>query len=297
MSATKAAFVLVHGGWHNHSAWDRVTPLLEADGFAASTLDLPGAGVNAIAPTSLGLRPFDPVAFATERSPIAGVTQEQRTQAVVALVKEAASRSGGKVILVGHSAGGMTISAVAEQVPNLLLAVVYLAGFLMPNGLPLLAMLQHESLSSALAPGLFVGDPIAIGATRIHAGSTDEAYRSLLKASFYADVLESDFAHAASQLHCDESNAGALAPSDITPGRFGTVPRHYIRCTQDRAIPLTGQDHMIATVGRAIGGKTTTHTLESSHSPFLSQPAKLARVLIDIGVQSLAEQSAEALDT
>ena len=189
------------------------------------------------------------------------------------------------------------ISAVAEQIPNLLLAVVYLAGFLMPNGLPLLAMLQHESLSSALAPGLFVGDPIAIGATRIHAGSTDEAYRSLLKASFYADVSEADFAHAASQLHCDESNAGALAPSDITPGRFGTVPRHYIRCTQDRAIPLTGQDHMIATVDRAIGGKTTTHTLESSHSPFLSQPAKLAKVLIDIGVQSLAEQSAEALDT
>jgi pimeloyl-ACP methyl ester carboxylesterase len=297
MSATKAAFVLVHGGWHNHSAWNRVTPLLEAGGFAALTLDLPGAGVNAIAPTSLGLRPFDPVAFATERSPIAGVTQEQRTQAVVALVKEAASRSGGKVILVGHSAGGMTISAVAEQVPNLLLAVVYLAGFLMPNGLPLLAMLQHESLSSALAPGLFVGDPVAIGATRIHAGSTDEAYRSLLKASFYADVSEADFAHAASQLHCDESNAGALTPSDITPGRFGTVPRHYIRCTQDRAIPLTGQDHMIATVDRAIGGKTTTHTLESSHSPFLSQPAKLAKVLIDIGVQSLAEQSAEALDT
>ncbi len=297
MSATKAAFVLVHGGWHNHSAWNRVTPLLEAGGFAALTLDLPGAGVNAIAPTSLGLRPFDPVAFATERSPIAGVTQEQRTQAVVALVKEAASRSGGKVILVGHSAGGMTISAVAEQVPNLLLAVVYLAGFLMPNGLPLLAMLQHESLSSALAPGLFVGDPVAIGATRIHAGSTDEAYRSLLKASFYADVSEADFAHAASQLHCDESNAGALTPSDITPGRFGTVPRHYIRCTQDRAIPLTGQDHMIATVDRAIGGKTTTHTLESSHSPFLSQPAKLAKMLIDIGVQSLAEQSAEALDT
>ncbi len=299
MSATKAVFVLIHGGWHNHSAWDRVTPILKANGFAALTLDLPGAGVNAIAPTSLGLRPFDPAAFAAERSPIAGVTQEERTQAVVALVKEAASLSDGKVILVGHSAGGMTISAVAEQVPNLLLAVVYLAGFMVPNGMPLLAMLQHETLSSALAPGLFVGDPVAIGATRINAGSTDEAYRSLLKAAFYGDVSESEFAHAASQLHCDESNAGALAPSEITPGRFGTVPRHYIRCTQDRAIPLTGQDHMIATVDAAIGGKTMTHTLESSHSPFLSQPAALSKILIDIGVQSLAGERAEAvgLDT
>jgi pimeloyl-ACP methyl ester carboxylesterase len=300
MSATKAAFVLVHGGWHNRSTWDRVTPILEANGFAALTLDLPGAGVNAIAPTSLGRRPFDPGAFAAERSPTAGVTQEERTQAVIALAKEAASLCDGKVILVGHSAGGMTISAVAEQVPNLLLAVVYIAGFMVPNGIPLLAMLQHETMSSALSPGLFVGDPAVIGATRINAGSTDEAYRSLLKASFYGDVSESEFAQAASQLHYDESNAGALAPSEITPGRFGAVPRHYIRTTQDCAIPLTGQDHMIATVDGAIGGKTMTHTLESSHSPFLSQPANLSSILIDIAVQSLAEQergSAVGLDT
>ena len=294
MSATKPVFVLIHGGWHNHSAWDRVTPILEANGFAALTLDLPGAGSNAIAPTSLGHRPFDPTAFAAERSPVAGVTQEERTQAVIASVKEAASLGDGKVVLVGHSAGGMTISAVAEQVPELLLSVVYLAGFMVPTGKTLLEMLQHETFSSALSPGLFVGDPIAIGATRINPRSTDEAYRSLLKASFYADVSESDFAHAASQLHCDESNAGALAPSDITSARFGAVPRHYIRTTQDRAIPLTGQDHMIAMVDGAIGGKTTIHTLESSHSPFLSQPGALSKILIDICVQSLAEQSAEA---
>lgn len=282
MPATKAVFVLIHGGWHNHSAWDRVTPILQANGFATLTLDLPGAGENSIAPLSLGIRPFDPDAFVTERSLTAGVTQEERTRATVALVKEAASLSDGKVILVGHSAGGMTISAVAEQIPNLLLAVVYLAGFLVPNGMPLLAMLQHESLSSALAPRLFVGNPAAIGATRIHGKSADQAYRALLKASFYADVSESDFARAALALHCDEPNACALAPSKITRERFGTVPRHYIRCTQDRAIPVTGQDHMIATVDRAIGGKTTTHTLESSHSPFLSQPATLAKILIDI---------------
>jgi hypothetical protein len=165
---------------------------------------------------------------------------------------------------------------------------------MVPNGTPLLAMLQHETLSSALAPGLFVGDPAAIGATRIHVRSTDEAYRSLLKAAFYGDVSESEFAHAASQLHCDESNAGALAPSEITPGRFGTVSRHYIRCTQDCAVPLTAQDHMIAAVDGAIGGKTITHTLESSHSPFLSQPGNLAKIFVDIGVRSLAEQSAEA---
>jgi pimeloyl-ACP methyl ester carboxylesterase len=300
MSISKAAFVLVHGGWHNHSSWDKVIPIIKANGFAALALDLPGAGANAIAPKSLSRRPFDPAAFAAERSPSAGVTQEERTQAVVALVKEAASIHDGKVILVGHSAGGMTVSAVAEQIPDLLLAVVYVAGFMTPNGMPLLGMLQHESMSSAQSPGLFVGDPVAIGATRINPGSTDEAYRSLLKASFYGDVSESEFAEAASQLHHDEPNAGALAPSGITPEKFGAVPRHYIRTTQDRAVPLTGQDHMIATVDGSLGGKTIIHTLESSHSPFLSQPVALSKILIDICVQSLREQraaSAVGLDT
>jgi pimeloyl-ACP methyl ester carboxylesterase len=294
MSAPKAAFVLVHGGWHNHSAWDRVVPLLEAAGCAALAPDLPGAGVHAIAPRALGRRPFDAAAFAAEPSPVATVTQEQRTQATVAAVAEATSLGDGNVILVGHSAGGMTVSAVAEEVPGLLRAVVYLAGFLVPNGLSLLAMLRHESLSTALAPGLFVGDPAAIGATRIHAGSSDAAYRSQLKAAFYGDVAEPEFARAAAQLHCDESNAGALAPSRITPERFGTVPRHYIRCTQDRAVPLAGQDHMIATVDAAIGGATTTHTLASSHSPFLSQPAALSRILLDIGTRSRAPRGARA---
>jgi len=290
MSTPKTAYVLVHGGWHNQSAWDKVTPLLEAEGHRVLMLDLPGAGAKTITPKSLGTRPFDLAAFAAEPSPVAGVTQDERTQAVVALVREAALLGDGKVILVGHSAGGMTISAVAEQIPELLVALVYIAGFMVPNGLSLLAMLPHEAMSSALSPGLFVGNPAAIGATRINPGPADEAYRALLKASFYADLSEADFAQAASQLHCDEPNGGALAPSDITPGRFGAVPRHYIRTTQDCAGPLTGQDYMIAAVDGTIGGTTITHTIESSHSPFLSQPAVLSRILLDIAVHSLADQ-------
>ena len=296
MSSLKAAYVFVHGGWHNHSAWDKVIPLLKAQGHLVLTLDLPGAGANTIAPKSLAARPFDLAAFAAEPSPIAGVTLEERTEAVVALVKEAASATGGKVILVGHSAGGMVISAVAEQVPDLLAAIVYIAGFMVPNGVSLLEMLPHESMSSALSLGLFVGDPIAIGATRINPGPADDAYRALLKASFYADLSDEDFAEAAAELHSDEPNGGALTPSGITPARFGSVPRHYIRTTQDRAVPLTGQDHMIAAIAAQIGGKTITHTMESSHSPFLSQPAALSKILLGISAQSLADQRGHGAD-
>jgi pimeloyl-ACP methyl ester carboxylesterase len=288
MTTPRAAFVLVHGGWHSQWSWTKVAPILEAQGLPVLTLDLPGAGTNSTAPKSLGAHPFDPVAFAAEESPIAGVTQNDRTNAVLALVEEAASLASGKVILVGHSAGGTTVSAVAECVPDRLAAIVYLAGFMIPRGMSLLAMLTHGSMASALSPGLFVGDPAAIGATRINPRSADPAYRSLLQASFYADVSDSDFADAASQLHCDEPNGGGLAPSPITPERFGAVPRHYIRTTQDRAVPLAGQDHMIAAVDRAIGGETITHALQSSHSPFLSQPSALAKILLDIADRSMS---------
>lgn len=35
MAVTKAVFVLIHGGWHDRSTWDKVTPILEANGFSA----------------------------------------------------------------------------------------------------------------------------------------------------------------------------------------------------------------------------------------------------------------------
>ena len=153
---------------------------------------------------------------------------------------------------------------------------------MLPDGMQVFEMLQHESMSSALGPALFVGNPLVTGATRINIGPADDAYRTRLKATFYGDVSDAEFAQAAAQLHCDEP-LGAVVPSRITSRRFGSLSRHYIRCTQDRAIPLTGQDHMIATIDAALGSKTTIHTLESSHSPFLSQPAALSNVLIGIG--------------
>jgi len=204
------------------------------------------------------------------------------------------SLSDGKVILVGHSAGGMTISAVAEQVPNLLLAVVYLAGFMAPNGMPLLAMLQHETFSSALAPGLFVGDPAAIGATRINAGSTDEAYRSLLKAAFYGDVSGVRIRACGVATSLRRIERRRLGPIGNHAWKIwhGAAPLHPLHTGSRDSVDRSGSHDRHGR--RPIGGKTTTHTLESSHSPFLSQPAALSKILIDICVQSLAAQSAEA---
>jgi len=80
----------------------------------------------------------------------------------------------------------MTVSAVAEQVPTCFSRSFILPGSLVPNGMPLLAMVQHETLSSGLPPRLFVGDPAVIGAIRINVRSTDEATGRYSKLRFMA---------------------------------------------------------------------------------------------------------------
>src|SRR5262245_46636819 len=107
-------------------------PLLEARGHAVEASDLPGAGRNARAPGAYGRRPLDMAAFAIEPSPNADVNQEDRMRAVVALIEEVTRNENRPIVLGGHSLGGLTVTAVAEDVPERVSAVVYLTAFLLP---------------------------------------------------------------------------------------------------------------------------------------------------------------------
>jgi len=280
MPQGKPAFVFIHGAWHGARSWDKVIPSLEAAGHHCVALDLPGAGPNAKSPVSFTAKPFDPAAFGTEPSPNGGVTQDERTDAVISGVKAAAGRGNGKVVLAGHSLGGITVSPVAEAVPDLLHAVVYVTAFMLPPGMPAIAMIQHDSMAAALVPALFMADPAAVGALRINVASDDPGYSANLKAAFFADVDDPEYEAFRKTLHCDEPAQVALVPSAVTVGAFGSVPRHYIHCDDDRAITPEGQALMVEMTDAAVGGKTITHRLSTSHSPFLSQPVKLAEILL-----------------
>ena len=68
-----------------------------------------------------------------------------------------------------------------------------------------------------------------------------------------------------------------VTPLRISAERFGRVPRAYIETTLDRVISLESQRRMQAALPCS-----PLFTLNSDHSPFLSQPDALARILISI---------------
>ena len=187
-----------------------------------------------------------------------------------------------KVVLVGHSLGGLTISAVAEAIPEEIDSVVYLTAFMLPPGTVAGEMIAHETMASAKVASCFLADPSVVGAMRIDVASPDPAYQAVVRESFYGDLTDDQFAEALTHLHPDEPAQVAGVPSSITADRFGRVARHYIRCGNDRAIPAGAQDFLVASTDAAIGGKTTVHRMDTSHSPFYSDPSGLAKILAAI---------------
>lgn len=68
-----------------------------------------------------------------------------------------------------------------------------------------------------------------------------------------------------------------MTPVNVTADRWGSVPRSYILCTQDRAI---GPERQQAMIDRT--GSDQVISIDASHSPFISMHDQLATVLIDV---------------
>lgn len=280
--AKSNGLVLIHGAWHDHHTWDSLVPLLEDKGIVAKAIDLPGAGADAPRPSSFNVRPLDHATFGTEPSPNAGVTQNERTEAAIDAVRAVNAETGGKALVLGHSLGGLTVSHVAELIPGEVSAAVFLTAFMLPPGMVAGQIIQHELMAEALVPSLFMADPEQVGALRIDTASPDAEYIERARQAFFADLNDAQFAMALSHLHPDEPAQVAGVPSIVSKDRFGTVARHYIECTNDRAITIAGQREMIRLMDQAMGAETVVHTMNTSHSPFHSKTAALASILLSI---------------
>ena len=69
----------------------------------------------------------------------------------------------------------------------------------------------------------------------------------------------------------------ALTRLALSEGRYGQVPRAYIRLTQDRAVSPALQDRLLneTPVERV-------ESIEASHSAYFSQPETLAQTVLKL---------------
>jgi pimeloyl-ACP methyl ester carboxylesterase len=167
-----------------------------------------------------------------------------------------------RVVLVGHSRAGPVISQVAEHWPERVAGLVYVSGFLLENGESALRALRGDGTSPLLRDAALTPDGrhwvvAETDAKRIFYGRCAEAHAQLAAAK-----------------RVPEPAAPLMTPVRVSEGKFGRVPRCYVECLQDVAVPLSLQRRMQAALPceRVV-------TLDADHSPFFSAPAALAEIL------------------
>lgn len=99
--------ILVPGMWLDGSSWDDVVPVLDRAGHRTRALTLPGMQAKD-----------------ADRSQ---VTLRDHVDAVVGVI-DSLDPAGGKIVLVGHSAGGALAHAAVDARPDRVARVVYVAG-------------------------------------------------------------------------------------------------------------------------------------------------------------------------
>ncbi|AIP44567.1 alpha/beta hydrolase [Burkholderia pseudomallei] len=282
-ASSSLPFVLVHGAWHGAWAYERVIPALAAHGHAAVARDLPAHGVNARFPASFAKRPLDAAAFASEPSPVAGTTLDDYVDHVLRTVDQARALGHERVVLVGHSMGGLAITMAAERAPEKIAKLVYLAAFMPTAGTKGLDYVRAPENRGEMLGPLMMASPKATGALRMDPRSDDPAYRAAAKRALCDDASDADHAAVGHLLGCDVPAAPFAACIETTAARWGALERHYIKCLRDKVLlPALQQRFIDEADALAPGNRTHVHTLDSSHSPFIAHAGAVADTLAAI---------------
>lgn len=140
------------------------------------------------------------------------------------------------VILLGHSMGGLPITAVDEAVPDKIRKLVYLTAYMPASGIPGAAYSRTPEAEGAKTGAAMRADPAKIGALRLDPRSVDPDYAANLKTAFAGDSSEEEWETMSNFLTPDDPIFPFATPINITVERWGRLPRAYIQCTEDYAI-------------------------------------------------------------
>ncbi|MHC0441632.1 alpha/beta fold hydrolase [Flavobacterium sp. 3-210] len=236
-------YVLVHGAWQAPYVWQSVKTNLEKQGNKVTVVELSGHGADQTTPSQITL----------------DVYKEK--------VINALSTIDGKVILVGHSLGGMIISSVAEAVPAKIEKLVYVAAYLPVSG-QTLDELAHMDPDSQLG---VTGNLIF----NYNDGTVDVKQDQIV--NLFIPDGTSEIQSLVLKNYRTEPLTPFINPVKLTDQNFGSVKKVYIKTLQDRVVSSYLQNKMISA-----GKVESVYEINTGHSPFLSKPNDLSSILTKI---------------
>ncbi|MBV8380450.1 MAG: alpha/beta hydrolase [Paucibacter sp.] len=220
--ALSLSIVLVHGGFVDGSGWQQVHDILAKDGYDVSVVQNPT--------TSLA----DDVAF----------------------TKRIVDAKPGRVILVGHSYGGVVITEAGNDTK--VAGLVYIAAFAPDVGESVAKLIANPVPGAPVPPILPPQDGFLL---------LDQAR---FAASFAADLPPQQSAFmAASQVPWGL----AALQGEVSSASWKTKPSWYLVAKDDKMIPPPAQRAMSQRAGASVV------EVSGSHSVYVSQPKAVAELI------------------
>lgn len=275
-------FVLVHGAFANSFSFAPLQAELALLGHRSVALDLPGHGFEATFPAAYQA-PQDLDALAAAPGSIKGVMLADNVARVTEVLERA--KRNGPTVLVAHSRGGCTATAVANARPELIDRIVYVSAWC-PVDLDVAGYYAEPEMAD-VDPGGFaaalVGNPAELGLLRTNFRTADPATLDAFKQAFAADLTDDEFRTFLNTFQPDE-NLDAGTPDDrAQAATWGRIPRTYVRLAADASLPPAVQDRMIREADALTPDNSfDVRTLEGSHLRWLVHPGAAAEVLASL---------------
>jgi pimeloyl-ACP methyl ester carboxylesterase len=207
-----ARIVLVHGAFAGAWCWEPALPGLRSAGHDVETLDLPGAG--------------------EDQTPVAEVTLDAYAAKICQVL-----RGGPPALLAGQSMGGMAITQAAASCPEQVTGLLYIGAFCPAEGQSLMDLVAYpEAADDQVQANLVVeGDP-PVGRLPFEPA----------KHVLFNTATPEQATWAAERLGPQPvvPFEGRVSVAASNADAFAALPRAYILCGQDRAIPPAMQRRM-----------------------------------------------------
>ena len=231
-------YLFLHGALRGAWLWDKLIPLLQKGGAKGIALDLPGHGKRE-----------------NDRT---GVNMSSYIKDVLSYIEKNDLRD---LILVGHSMSGIVITKVADEMPERIRHLVYLAAVVPRDGDALIDLLAKERQENL----------------RKLAGKADEIYGPLasLRPLYFTD-LEGEI----KDYYIKKLTPQPLAVffETVRLKRFTDlkIPRTYILGLRDMSIP----PELTRGFAERLGVKPVE--IDAGHDMMVSRPEEVAEVLLRI---------------